>query len=96
MTALLTFHPRRIAASQPGERSPSRKTGRRKEHQAGPAEGLTFGLPIPADRSTLPQVRRSPQADGLFDGRGLSLAEARETGAAGLQNLFLKAVAQPV
>ena len=28
VTALLTFHPRRIAASQPGERSPSRETGR--------------------------------------------------------------------
>jgi hypothetical protein len=44
----------------------------------------------------MPQQRRSPQADGLFDGTGVSLAEARETGAAGLQNLFPEAVAQPV
>ena len=36
------------------------------------------------------------EADGLLDGSGLSLAEARETDAAGLQNLFLEAVAQPV
>ena len=36
------------------------------------------------------------EADGLFDGSGMSLAEARETDAAGLQNLFLEAVAQPV
>ena len=35
------------------------------------------------------------EADGLFDGSGMSLAEARETDAAGLQNLFLEAVAQP-
>lgn len=36
------------------------------------------------------------EADGMFDGSGMSLAEARETDAAGLQNLFLEAVAQPV
>ncbi|MGO9498257.1 MAG: hypothetical protein ACLQA5_16355, partial [Solirubrobacteraceae bacterium] len=36
------------------------------------------------------------EADGLFDGSGMSLVEARETDAAGLQNLFLEAVAQPV
>ena len=36
------------------------------------------------------------EADGLFDGRGMSVVEARETDAAGLQNLFLEAVAQPV
>ena len=36
------------------------------------------------------------EADGLFDGSGMSLAEARETDAAGLANLFLEAVAQPV
>jgi hypothetical protein len=35
------------------------------------------------------------EADGLFDGTGLSLAEARETDAAGLQNLYLEAVATP-
>ncbi|MBV9802661.1 MAG: hypothetical protein JO130_05705 [Solirubrobacterales bacterium] len=34
-------------------------------------------------------------ADGLFDVRGMSLAEARESEAAGLQNLFLEAVATP-
>jgi hypothetical protein len=36
------------------------------------------------------------EADGLFDGSGMSLAEARSTEAAGLQNLFLEAVAQSV
>ncbi len=36
------------------------------------------------------------EADGLFSGDGLSLAEARQGEAAGLQNLFLEAVAQPV
>jgi flavin-dependent dehydrogenase len=36
------------------------------------------------------------QADGLFDGSGLSLAEAREGEAVGLENLFMEAVAQPV
>jgi len=35
------------------------------------------------------------EADGLFDGSGLSLVEARETEAAGLQNLYLEAVATP-
>ena len=50
-------------------------------------------------RSTPTQCRWRPsrwEADGLFDGSGLSLAEARETDAAGLQNLFIEAVAQPV
>jgi flavin-dependent dehydrogenase len=36
------------------------------------------------------------EADGMLNGSGLSLAEARQTEAAGLQNLFLEAVAQPV
>ena len=31
----------------------------------------------------------------LFDGSGMSLAEARETDAGGLQNLYLEAVATP-
>jgi hypothetical protein len=35
------------------------------------------------------------EADGLFDGSGLTLAEARESEAAGLQNLYLEAVATP-
>ncbi|HXZ56929.1 MAG TPA: tryptophan 7-halogenase [Gaiellaceae bacterium] len=35
------------------------------------------------------------EADGLFNGEGLSLAEARQTDAAGLENLFMEAVAQP-
>ncbi|HTT28436.1 MAG TPA: hypothetical protein VMG37_08505, partial [Solirubrobacteraceae bacterium] len=35
-------------------------------------------------------------ADGLFDGSGMTLIEARKTDAAGLANLFLEAVAQPV
>jgi len=35
------------------------------------------------------------EADGLFNGEGLSIAEARQTDAAGLENLFMEAVAQP-
>jgi flavin-dependent dehydrogenase len=35
------------------------------------------------------------EADGLFNGQGLTLAEARRTEAAGIENLFLEAVAQP-
>ena len=34
------------------------------------------------------------EADGLI-GEGLSLAEARETQAAGMENLFMEAIAQP-
>jgi flavin-dependent dehydrogenase len=35
------------------------------------------------------------EADGLFNGEGSSAAEARKTPAAGLENLFMEAVAQP-
>jgi flavin-dependent dehydrogenase len=35
------------------------------------------------------------EADGLFNGDGMSLAQARQTGAAGLENLFLERVATP-
>jgi flavin-dependent dehydrogenase len=35
------------------------------------------------------------EADGLFSGEGLSLAEARQTPAAGMENLFMEAIAQP-
>jgi hypothetical protein len=35
------------------------------------------------------------ESDGLFNGEGLSLAEARQTDAEGLANLFMEAVAQP-
>jgi hypothetical protein len=35
------------------------------------------------------------EADGLLDPNGMSLAEARQTDAAGLANLFIEAVAQP-
>ena len=35
------------------------------------------------------------EADGLFNGEGLSLVEARETPAAGMENLFMEAIAQP-
>lgn len=40
---------------------------------------------------------RSPswEADGLFDGSGLSLAEARETPAAGAETLWMEKIAQP-
>jgi hypothetical protein len=36
------------------------------------------------------------EAEGLLSDSGLTLAEARQTGAAGLENLFMEAVAQPV
>ena len=35
------------------------------------------------------------EADGLFNGAGLSLAEARQTPAAGMETLFMEAIAQP-
>ena len=35
------------------------------------------------------------EADGLFDGTGMSAAEARQTPAAGMENLFMDAIAQP-
>ena len=35
------------------------------------------------------------EADGLFNGQGLSLAEARQTPAAGMENLFMEAIATP-
>ncbi len=34
-------------------------------------------------------------ADGLFNGEGLSLVEARQTPAAGMETLFMEAIAQP-
>jgi flavin-dependent dehydrogenase len=36
------------------------------------------------------------QADGLLNGAGMSVAEARRTPAGGIENLFMEAVAQPV
>jgi hypothetical protein len=35
------------------------------------------------------------EEDGLFSGQGLTLAEARQTSAAGIENLFMEAIAQP-
>ena len=35
------------------------------------------------------------EADGLFNGEGLSLVEARQTPAAGMENLFMEAIATP-
>jgi flavin-dependent dehydrogenase len=35
------------------------------------------------------------EADGLFNGEGISVAEARQTPAAGMENLFMEAIAQP-
>jgi flavin-dependent dehydrogenase len=35
------------------------------------------------------------EADGLLDGEGMTVAEARQTGAAGMENLFMEAIAQP-
>jgi flavin-dependent dehydrogenase len=35
------------------------------------------------------------EADGLFNGKGMSVAEARQTPAAGMENLFMEAIAQP-
>jgi flavin-dependent dehydrogenase len=36
------------------------------------------------------------EADGLTDGKGMSVAEARQTPAAGMESLFMEAIAQPV
>jgi hypothetical protein len=35
------------------------------------------------------------EADGLFNGSGMSLSEARQSPAAGVENLFMEAIAQP-
>jgi flavin-dependent dehydrogenase len=35
------------------------------------------------------------EADGLFDGTGMSVSEARETPAAGMEGLYMEAIAQP-
>jgi hypothetical protein len=35
------------------------------------------------------------EADGLLNGEGMTVAEARQTGAAGMENLFMEAIAQP-
>jgi flavin-dependent dehydrogenase len=35
------------------------------------------------------------EADGLFDGSGMTIAEARESPAGGMENLFMEAIAQP-
>jgi flavin-dependent dehydrogenase len=35
------------------------------------------------------------ESDGLFNGEGLSVAEARQTGAQGMENLFMEAIATP-
>jgi flavin-dependent dehydrogenase len=35
------------------------------------------------------------EADGLFNGQGLTVAEARQSPAAGMENLFMEAIAQP-
>ena len=63
------------------------------------AQNLGDAAPAEDDKINPYAVSLDParwEADGLFDGSGLSLAEARETDAAGLANLFLEAVAQPV
>ena len=36
------------------------------------------------------------EADGLLDGEGLTVTEARESPAAGMENLFMEAIATPV
>jgi hypothetical protein len=35
------------------------------------------------------------EADGLFDGSGMTIAEARESPAGGMEKLFMEAIAQP-
>ena len=35
------------------------------------------------------------EADGLFNGQGLTVAEARQSPAGGMENLFMEAIAQP-
>ena len=35
------------------------------------------------------------EADGLFNGQGYTLTEARQSPAAGMENLFMEAIAQP-
>jgi flavin-dependent dehydrogenase len=63
------------------------------------ATGLGDAAPGADEKINPYAVSLSPdrwEADGMLNGEGMSLAEARETDAAGLANLYMEAVAQPV
>jgi hypothetical protein len=62
------------------------------------AQGLGDAAPGEDERINPYAVSLDPgrwEADGLLGGGGLSLVEALETPASGIQNLFMEAVAQP-
>ena len=62
------------------------------------ASALPDGAP-PEDQKINPYaVSLDPErweSDGLFNGEGMSVAEARQTGAQGMENLFMEAIATP-
>jgi hypothetical protein len=62
------------------------------------ASALPGGAPDEDEKINPYAVSLDPdrwEADGLFNGEGLSVAEARQTPAAGMENLFMEAIAQP-
>ncbi len=62
------------------------------------ATALPGGAPGEDEKINPYEVSLDPdrwEADGLLGGEGLSLAEARQTPAAGMENLFMEAIAQP-
>ena len=61
--------------------------------------GPEYGAPGPDEKINPYAVSLDPsrwEADGLFDGSGMSLTEARQTPAAGVESLYMEAIAQPV
>jgi hypothetical protein len=62
------------------------------------ASALPDGAPGPDEKINPYAVSLDPsrwEADGLFDGTGMSLTEARQTPAAGVESLYMEAIAQP-
>ena len=62
------------------------------------ATALPGGAPGEDEKINPYKVSLDPdrwEADGLLGGEGLSVAEARQTPAAGMENLFMEAIAQP-
>ena len=62
------------------------------------AQALPGGAPGEDEKINPYAVSLDPdrwESDGLLNGEGLTVAEARQTGAAGMENLFMEAIAQP-
>ena len=98
------------AAHRHGRRLRRRDAEGEDRLDRGPDGGLR-GARLPPGRAGLPDgapdedqkinpyaISLDPdrwEADGLFNGDGMSLAEARQTPAGGMENLFMEAIATP-